>query len=221
MADAKPAVGLVMGSDSDWPVLEAAYETLKQLGVATEVVVASAHRTPDRVRQWAASAAERGLRVIIAAAGGAAHLPGVIASWTSLPVIGVPVAQGAGPDPSRPPAAPLGGLDALLSIVQMPPGVPVACVSINGAQNAALLAAQILALSDAALAERLAAYRRSQADRVAERERRLLQRLSAGSQGMSPGPSGTSAESAGVPTASADASAAPAAVPRPHQGAPR
>lgn len=221
MAQAKPAVGLVMGSDSDWSVLEAAYEMLRQLGVATEVAVASAHRTPDRVRQWAASAAERGLKVIIAGAGGAAHLPGVIASWTSLPVIGVPVAQGPGPDPSRPPAAPLGGLDALLSIVQMPPGIPVACVGINGAQNAALLAAQILALSDAALAERLAAFRRSQAERVAERERRLLQRLSGGSQGASSAPSGASAEPAGAPATTAGACATPAAASGPQEGASR
>lgn len=175
MADTAPVVGLIMGSDSDWPVLEGAYRTLRELGIAAEVVVASAHRTPERVQQWAQTAASRGLKVIIAAAGGAAHLPGVVASWTTLPVLGVPVAQAS--EPGRPPAAPLGGLDALLSIVQMPPGVPVACVGINAAQNAALLAAEILALSDPSLAERLAALRRRQADQVAERHQRLAQRL--------------------------------------------
>ena len=170
-------VGLAMGSDSDWPVLQAAYDTLRALGVEVEVAVASAHRTPQRVQRWASSAADRGLAVIVAGAGGAAHLPGVIAAWTPLPVIGVPIAQPQGPDPTRPPAAPLGGLDALLSIVQMPPGVPVACVGINAAQNAGLLAAQILALSDPGLADRLAAFRRQQAERVDERHRRLVQRL--------------------------------------------
>lgn len=176
MTPSPAAVGLIMGSDSDWPVLEPCYQTLQELQVPVEVVVASAHRTPERVQQWASTAAERGLKVIIAAAGGAAHLPGVVASWTTLPVIGVPVAHGT-PDPSRPPAAPLGGLDALLSIVQMPPGVPVACVGVNAAANAGLLAAQILALSDAALARRLAQWRARQAERVAERDQRLRSRL--------------------------------------------
>lgn len=158
-------VGLIMGSDSDWPVMRAAWDELRSLGVGVELAVASAHRTPERLQQWAATAVGRGLRVLIAAAGGAAHLPGAVAAWTTLPVIGVPI------------AASLQGLDALLSIAQMPPGVPVATVGINAARNAALLAAQILALSDPALAERLAASRREQAARVVERERRLLQSL--------------------------------------------
>ena len=172
-------VGVVMGSDSDWPVMRAAVEALEELGLAAEVAVASAHRTPQRVEAWASSAAARGLQVIIAGAGGAAHLPGVIAAWTFLPVIGVPVAlpaSGPGPDGARW-GPPLGGLDALLSIVQMPPGVPVACVGINGARNAGILAAQILALGDPELAERLRAFRLEQARRVEERERKLLEQL--------------------------------------------
>ncbi|MEW6045630.1 MAG: 5-(carboxyamino)imidazole ribonucleotide mutase, partial [Bacillota bacterium] len=136
-----------------------------------EVAVASAHRTPERVQRWASTAAGRGLKVIIAGAGGAAHLPGVIAAWTPLPVIGVPI------------AASLEGLDALLSIAQMPPGVPVAAVGVNGARNAALLAAEILALSDPALAERLQAFRREQGEKVAERERRLLAALESNASG--------------------------------------
>lgn len=169
-----------MGSDSDWPVMRAAVEALAELGVAAEVAVASAHRTPERVRQWAASAAGRGLRVLVAGAGGAAHLPGVIAAWTSLPVVGVPVAQPSpAPDGGRW-GPPLAGLDALLSMVQMPPGVPVACVGINAARNAGLLAAQILALSDPALAARLEAFRQGQARRVEERERQLLAQLGTG-----------------------------------------
>lgn len=168
-------VGLIMGSDSDWPVMKAAYDQLVEFGVPVEVAVASAHRTPQRVQQWASGAAARGLKVIIAGAGGAAHLPGVVAAWTTLPVIGVPV------------AASLDGLDALLSIAQMPPGVPVATVAINGARNAAILAAQILALQDQALAERLRAFRQRQAESVAERERRLLAGLDGQSAGRAEG----------------------------------
>ncbi|HEY8424454.1 MAG TPA: 5-(carboxyamino)imidazole ribonucleotide mutase [Limnochordales bacterium] len=163
-------VGLIMGSDSDWPVMKAAYDQLLELGLTVEVAVASAHRTPERVQQWAQGAASRGLSVIIAGAGGAAHLPGVVAAWTTLPVIGVPV------------AASLGGLDALLSIAQMPPGVPVATVAVNGARNAAILAAEILALQDPGLAQRLQELRRRQADSVALRERRLLESLACGSE---------------------------------------
>jgi 5-(carboxyamino)imidazole ribonucleotide mutase len=129
-------VGLIMGSDSDWRVMAAAGELLDEFGVGYEVGVISAHRTPQRMLDYAAAAAGRGLRVIIAGAGGAAHLPGMVASATVLPVIGVPV-----------PLATLDGLDSLLSIVQMPAGIPVACVSIGGARNAGLLAVRILASS--------------------------------------------------------------------------
>lgn len=160
-----PVVGLIMGSDSDWPVMQAAYDQLVELEIPVEVAVASAHRTPARVQQWAAGAAQRGLRAVVAGAGGAAHLPGVIAAWTPLPVIGVPI------------AASLGGLDALLSIAQMPPGVPVAVVGVNGARNAALLAARILALSDPPLARRLQRLAERQEQAVAEREQRLLEGL--------------------------------------------
>lgn len=172
------AVGLIMGSDSDWPVMKEAYDQLRELGVPVEVAVASAHRTPRRVQEWASSAAARGLKVIIAGAGGAAHLPGVVASWTTLPVIGVPVAGS------------LGGADALLSIVQMPPGVPVAAVGVNAARNAAILAAEILALADVELAGRLVELRRRQEQAVAERERRLLEGL------QPPAPSGPGAAAA-------------------------
>ncbi len=141
-----PAVGLIMGSDSDWPVMAAAGEVLDDFGVAYEVGVISAHRTPARMLDYATSAADRGLRVIIAGAGGAAHLPGMVASATVLPVIGVPV-----------PLARLDGLDSLLSIVQMPAGIPVATVSIGGARNAGLLAVRILASAETAPAQALAA----------------------------------------------------------------
>lgn len=134
MDDNQPVVGVVMGSDSDWPVMEAAVEILEDLGISCEVDVVSAHRMPHEMVRYGAEAAERGLRVIIAGAGGAAHLPGMLAATTALPVIGVPV-----------PLKTLDGLDSLLSIVQMPAGVPVATVSIGGARNAGLLAARILA----------------------------------------------------------------------------
>ena len=133
-ATVAPVVGLIMGSDSDWRVMAAAGELLDEFGVPYEVGVVSAHRTPQRMLDYAATAAGRGLRVIIAGAGGAAHLPGMVASATVLPVIGVPV-----------PLATLDGMDSLLSIVQMPSGIPVACVSIGGARNAGLLAVRILA----------------------------------------------------------------------------
>jgi len=142
-------VAIVVGSQSDLPQVEEAQKTLEHLGIDCEVHVMSAHRTPEKVRQFAQGARERGIGVIIAAAGMAAHLPGVVAAWTTLPVIGLPLARSA-----------LQGLDSLLSIVQMPPGVPVACVGIDGARNAALLAASILSLSDQAVREALEAYRR-------------------------------------------------------------
>jgi 5-(carboxyamino)imidazole ribonucleotide mutase len=154
-----PKVGLIMGSQSDWPTLRAAAEMLDALGIAHESKIVSAHRTPDRMSAYAKGAAGRGLKVIIAAAGGAAHLPGMTASMTTLPVLGVPIESKA-----------LKGLDSLLSIVQMPGGVPVATFAIgeSGAKNAALHAAAILALSDDALAARLAAWRQKQTDQVAE-----------------------------------------------------
>ena len=144
MTDHKPRVGVIMGSDSDWPVMEAAVEALKEFGVAHEVRVVSAHRTPHGMLSYADSAASRGLQVIIAGAGGAAHLPGMVASATPLPVIGVPV-----------PLKQLDGLDSLLSIVQMPAGVPVATVAVGGARNAGLLAVRILAASDEGLRQQM------------------------------------------------------------------
>ena len=141
-------VGILMGSDSDWPVMKAATEALNEFGLKSEARVISAHRTPRDLEQYASSARERGLRVIIAGAGGAAHLPGVTAAFTTLPVIGVPILGKA-----------LDGMDSLLAIVQMPPGVPVATVGINAARNAGLLAAQIIGSGDAALQTRLDAFK--------------------------------------------------------------
>jgi 5-(carboxyamino)imidazole ribonucleotide mutase len=156
---ARPVVGIVGGSRSDFPVLEQAKTVLAELGVPCELRVVSAHRTPDHLFRYAETAAGRGIRVIIAGAGGAAHLPGMLAAKTTLPVIGVPI-----------PTQHLGGLDSLLSIVQMPRGVPVATVAIGNADNAALLAAQILALGDDALAARVAAHRDAQTASVLEDE---------------------------------------------------
>ena len=150
-----PIVGVVGGSRSDYPTLEIAVAILTELEVPAEFRIVSAHRTPDRLFQYAETAAGRGIRVIVAGAGGAAHLPGMLAAKTALPVIGVPI-----------PTQHLGGLDSLLSIVQMPRGVPVATVAIGNATNAGLLAASILALSDAALAGRLAAWRARQTESV-------------------------------------------------------
>lgn len=133
MADQKPVVGIIMGSKSDLGVMEGCTAELEALGVPYELVIASAHRTPVKVHEWASTAAERGIKVIIAAAGKAAHLGGVVAAFTPLPVIGVPMKT-----------SDLGGMDSLLSMVQMPSGVPVACVAINGAKNAAIYATQIL-----------------------------------------------------------------------------
>jgi 5-(carboxyamino)imidazole ribonucleotide mutase len=152
-------VGIIMGSRSDWETMRHAAETLDALGIAHETKIVSAHRTPDRLYDYARGAARRGLQVIIAGAGGAAHLPGMAASMTRLPVLGVPVESKA-----------LSGMDSLLSIVQMPAGVPVGTLAIGkaGAVNAALMAASILALSDEALAARLEAWRQRQTDEVAE-----------------------------------------------------
>ena len=152
---ARPLVGIVGGSRSDFPVLEKGRAILESLGVPCELRVVSAHRTPDHLFRYAETAAGRGIQVIVAGAGGAAHLPGMLAAKTSLPVIGVPI-----------PTQHLGGLDSLLSIVQMPRGIPVATVAIGGAENAALLAAAIIALSDPSLAERLVAYREAQTEAV-------------------------------------------------------
>ena len=150
-------MGVVMGSTSDWETMRRAPETLDRLGIASEVKVLSAHRTPDQLMEWAATAEERGLRVIIAGAGGAAHLPGVVAAKTPLPVLGVPMES-----------VSLRGLDSLLSIVQMPGGVPVGTLGIGkpGAVNAGLLAARILALGDPAVAESLAGFVREQTEKV-------------------------------------------------------
>lgn len=152
---ARPLVGVVGGSRSDFPVLEKAVVLLDSFGVPSELRVVSAHRTPDHLVRYAETAPGRGLRVIVAGAGGAAHLPGMLAAKTPLPVIGVPI-----------PTQHLGGLDSLLSIVQMPRGIPVATVAIGNAENAALLAIAILALSDPDLADRLADYRAKQTQSV-------------------------------------------------------
>jgi len=154
-AVADPVVGVVGGSRSDFPVLEGATAMLERLEVPCELRVVSAHRSPDHLYRYAETAAARGIRVIIAGAGGAAHLPGMLAAKTLLPVIGVPM-----------PTKALDGLDSLLSIVQMPRGIPVATVAIGNAENAALLAAEILALSDAALASRLRQFRADQTQAV-------------------------------------------------------
>jgi len=159
MASARPLVGLIMGSKSDWEVMAAAAATLEALSVPFEAKVVSAHRTPQRLYDYATSAKARGLKVIVAAAGGAAHLPGMSAAMTPLPVLGVPIKS-----------KDLKGLDSLLSIVQMPKGVPVGTLAIGeaGAVNAALMAAAILALNDDALAARLDAYRAAQTEAVSE-----------------------------------------------------
>jgi 5-(carboxyamino)imidazole ribonucleotide mutase len=158
-SESAPLVGVIMGSQSDWQTMVHAAETLAALAVPHEIRIVSAHRTPLRLHDYAGSAAARGLKIIIAGAGGAAHLPGMAAAMTSLPVLGVPVES-----------RQLKGIDSLLSIVQMPAGVPVGTFAIGkaGAVNAALQAAAILALSDAALAARLAAWRQAQTDAVAE-----------------------------------------------------
>jgi 5-(carboxyamino)imidazole ribonucleotide mutase len=155
-------VGLIMGSDSDWPTMKAAAEALDEFGVPYEVGVVSAHRTPVKMIEYGRSAADRGLKVIIAGAGGAAHLPGMVASVTPLPVIGVPV-----------PLKHLDGMDSLLSIVQMPAGIPVATVSIGNARNAGLLAVRILAASDPTLLKRVADFQAALEEMVAEKDAAL------------------------------------------------
>ncbi|GAA3897691.1 5-(carboxyamino)imidazole ribonucleotide mutase [Microbacterium invictum] len=161
-----PLVGVVMGSDSDWRVMSDASQALTDLDIPHEVEVVSAHRTPDKLLRYGREARARGLQVIIAGAGGAAHLPGMLASVTALPVIGVPVQL-----------ATLDGLDSLLSIVQMPAGVPVATVSINGAKNAGLLAARILGAADARYGDAIEAYARTLEAQVEEKNRRLKDSL--------------------------------------------
>ena len=169
----EPVVGIVMGSDSDWPTMEAASTALTEFEVAHEVHVVSAHRTPRDMLDYGTAAADRGLRVVIAGAGGAAHRPGMLASVTPLPVIGVPV-----------PLRHLDGLDSLLSIVQMPAGVPVATVSVAGARNAGLLAVRILATSDDALRKRMSRFQESLADLARSKDADLqATRDAAGAQG--------------------------------------
>ncbi len=165
-----PVVGVIMGSDSDWPVMSAAAQVLTDFGVDHEVSVVSAHRTPRRMLDYATAAAGRGLKVIIAGAGGAAHLPGMVAAATPLPVIGVPV-----------PLRHLDGMDSLLSIVQMPAGVPVATVSIGGARNAGLLAVRVLAVSDDELARRMVRFQEELHQLVLDKDAALAESLAAAS----------------------------------------
>jgi 5-(carboxyamino)imidazole ribonucleotide mutase len=166
---ANPLVGVVMGSDSDWSVMSDAAEALKEFGIEYEVEVLSAHRTPEKMIEWGKAASSRGIKVIIAGAGGAAHLPGMLASVTTLPVIGVPVSL-----------SKLDGMDSLLSIVQMPGGIPVATVSIGGAKNAGILAARILGTNDPALEKKLIEYGKSLASLVAEKNQQLKAEISRG-----------------------------------------
>ena len=161
-----PLVGIIMGSDSDWPTMEAAYKVCQEFKIPCEVRVVSAHRTPDDMARYAKSAHQRGLRVIIAGAGGAAHLPGMVASHTPLPVIGVPVESKS-----------LKGLDSLLSIVQMPGGIPVATVAIGGAKNAGLLAISILASNDSKLLAKVIAFKTNLANESRQRGRKLQANL--------------------------------------------
>ena len=164
-----PVVGIIMGSDSDLPVMQEAFEVLTNFGIPAEITVASAHRSPQRVSEYARSARRRGLKVLIAGAGGAAHSAGVLAAETSLPVIGVPIRS-----------SPLTGWEALLSTVQMPAGVPVATMAVGkaGARNAAILAAQILAVADGRLQERLEHYKEELAEKVVEKAATLQEKLS-------------------------------------------
>lgn len=152
-AETKPLVGIIMGSESDMPTMEACMKQLEEFGIGYEVKIASAHRKPAEVHEWASTAVDRGLRVIIAAAGKAAHLGGVVAAYTPLPVVTVPMKT-----------SDLGGLDSLLSMVQMPNGVPVACVAINGAKNAAILALQILGTGNEEFRNKMAAYKEEMAN---------------------------------------------------------
>lgn len=159
-------VAIVMGSDSDWPILKPAYELLKQFGIEAEVVVASAHRTPAKVKELVTTAPERGVGAFISAAGAAAHLGGVIASYTTLPVIGVPIN-----------ATPLNGMDALLSTVQMPSGIPVATMAVNGAKNAAIFCIQMFAIADKELQQKLVDYREKMVQDVEKKAARVAQQL--------------------------------------------
>ena len=161
-----PLVGLVMGSDSDWPTVEPAAEVLAEFGIPFEVGVVSAHRTPEKMLAYAKEAHTRGLKAIIACAGGAAHLPGMVAAATPLPVIGIPRAL-----------KDLDGLDSLLSIVQMPSGVPVATVSIGGAKNAGLLAARILGAGDPAIQDKMVDYQKQMAEEVEQKDKNLRDKL--------------------------------------------
>ncbi len=165
-SEIKPVVGVVMGSDSDWSVMSDAAQTLKDFGIEYEVEVLSAHRTPEKMIEWGKAAAGRGIKVIIAGAGGAARLPGMLASVTTLPVIGVPV-----------PLSKLDGMDSLLSIVQMPAGIPVATVSIGGAKNAGILAARILGAFDQKLSAAMAAYSEDLKVQVAEKNAKLKSQI--------------------------------------------
>ena len=167
--DGQPLVGIIMGSDSDWETMEPAAKRLRAFEIPFEVQVMSAHRSPAVVAEYATSARKRGLGVIIAAAGAAAHLGGVVAAHTTLPVIGVPVAS-----------TPLGGLDALLATVQMPSGIPVATVAIGGADNAAILAAQILGVRDAAIQQRLEKFKAELAEGVKQKNLRLQKKVDPG-----------------------------------------
>ena len=160
--NSRPLAGIIMGSDSDLPVMKLAAEVLDSYDVPYELTVVSAHRTPDRMAAYAKSAAARGIKVIIAGAGGAAHLPGMVASLTALPVIGVPIKT-----------SKLNGLDSLLSTAQMPPGVPVATVGIDGGKNAGLLAVQILATADDALMQKMVAYKKNMAESINEKAKKL------------------------------------------------
>lgn len=171
-----PLVAVVMGSDSDWSFMQKAAAALDELGIAYEVEVLSAHRTPDAMIEYGRAAAGRGIRVIIAGAGGAAHLPGMIASVTTLPVVGVPV-----------PLATLDGLDSLLSIVQMPAGIPVATVSIGGGRNAGILAARIIGATDAAVATRLTAFAAELERTVVGKNAALKAAIAAGAAAPEPG----------------------------------
>ena len=163
----KPIVGIIMGSESDWPTMEAAYKICREFNITCEVRVVSAHRTPDDMARYAKTAHKRGLRVIIAGAGGAAHLPGMVASHTPLPVIGVPVESKS-----------LKGLDSLLSIVQMPGGIPVATVAIGGAKNAGLLAISILGVSDEKIRGQVLEFKRNLAAESRTRGRQLAAKIS-------------------------------------------
>jgi len=162
----KAQVAILMGSDSDWPLVVKAVDVLNKFGVCTDVRILSAHRTPGKVREYIQTAEENGVKVFIGAAGKAAHLPGVIASLTTLPVIGIPIKSSA-----------TGGLDALLSIVQMPAGIPVATVAIDGSENAALLAVQMFSVTDESLANKLAEFKREMNDKILAADKELQEEI--------------------------------------------